>query len=261
MVGPPVESNLSRNSQYSLIAVGTISPVYAINSDSVIKRRPRPTDNFAYQAYNIEVRVYERLGNHPRIASLREVTEDGIVLERGECLRKKIQESQTAMQTRLRWALEAAEGLRYIHTKNIIHADVGCHNLVLDQAGRIKFIDFSGSGIDGEVAMVCYEWCSYRPGSDPDIKTEIFAFGSTLFEIETGEKPYHELEKTLSAGRLIKRVEHLFTIGEYPSVDTLVLGGVILRCWKGDYSSMDEVVGDINACCQGIHDTSFVQEE
>ncbi|KAE8396888.1 kinase-like protein [Aspergillus pseudonomiae] len=261
MVGRPVESNLSaRKPQYSLIAVGTTSAVFAIDSYSVLKRRPGPTDDFACQAYNIEVRAYERLGDHPRIARIREVTEDGIVIERGECLRQKIQskESQVTMQTKLRWAQEAAEGLHYIHTKNIIHADVGCHNLLLDQSGHIKFIDFGGSGIDDEVATVCYEWCSYRPGSDPDIKTDIFAFGSTLFEIETGEKPYQELEKTLGPGKLIKRVEHLFTMGEYPRVDMLVLGGVILHCWNGDYCSMDEVSRDINACCQGMHDTGDI---
>ncbi|RAK97423.1 kinase-like protein [Aspergillus ibericus CBS 121593] len=227
---------------------GEQSILVAIDSHSVIKRRPGPSDDFACQAYNIEVRAYGRLGDHPRIASLREVTDDGIVLERGECLRQKIQSnaSQTAMQTKLRWAQEAAEGLRYIHMKNIIHADVGCHNLILDQSGHIKFIDFAGSGIDGEVATVCYEWCSYQPGSEPDVRTDIFAFGSTLYEIETGEKPYHELEKTLNAGNLMRRVEQLFAMGEYPRVDTLVLGDVILRCWNGDYSVMDQVVRDLD---------------
>ncbi|KAE8131263.1 kinase-like protein [Aspergillus pseudotamarii] len=250
MVKRPAESYLSgRQSEYTLIAVGTVSPIYAINSHSVIKRRPESSDDFACQAYNIEVRAYERLGDHPRIANIRKITEDGIVIERGECLRQKIQSQKlkTAIRTKLRWAQEAAEGLRYIHTKNIIHADVGCHNLLLDQSGHIKFIDFAGSGIDGEAATVCYEWCSYRPGSDPDIKTDIFAFGSTLFEIETGEKPYQELEKTLGAGKLMRRVEHLFAMGEYPRVDMLVLGGVILRCWNGDYCSMDDVSRDIGA--------------
>ncbi|KAE8153609.1 kinase-like protein [Aspergillus avenaceus] len=247
MVGSPVESNLSaRKPRYSLIAVGTTSAVFAIDSYSVLKRRPAPADNFACQAYNIEIRAYERLGDHPHIAKIREVTEDGIVIERGECLRQKIQdkELQITMQTKLCWAQETAAGLHYIHTKNIIHADVGCHNLLLDQSGHIKFIDFGGSGIDNEVAT-----------------TDIFAFGSTLFEIETGEKPYQELEKTLAPGKLIKRVEHLFTMGEYPRVDMLVLGGIILHCWNGDYCSMDEVSRDINTCCQDMHDTELTIED
>ncbi|KAE8374377.1 kinase-like protein [Aspergillus bertholletiae] len=235
----PVESHLpARQPQYSLITVGTVSPVYIINSYSVIKRRPEPSDDFACQAYNIEVRAYERFGDHSRIANIREVTEDGI--------------------TKLRWAQEAAEGLRYIHSKKIIHADVGCHNLLLDQSGHIKFIDFAWSGIDGEAATVCYEWYSYRPGSDPDIKTDIFAFGSTLFEMEIGDKPYYELEKTLGAGQLMRRVEHLFAMGEYPRVDKLVLRGVILRCWNGEYRSMDQVCRDIDACCQGMYNTGDI---
>ncbi|KAB8227260.1 kinase-like protein [Aspergillus alliaceus] len=256
-VGPSIPGG---QTQPSLIAIGTTSSVYAIDSCFVLKRRPKPSDDFAHLAYNIEIRAYERLGNHPRIATCREVTENGIIIERGECLRKKIQSEgpKTTMQTRLRWAREAAEGLRYIHHKNIIHADVGCHNLLLDRSGHIKFIDFAGSGIDGEAPLVCYEWCSYRPGSEPDIKTDMFAFGSTLFEIETGKKPYHDLEKTLETGQLMRRVEHLFTVGQYPRVDMLILGGVILRCWNGYYSSMDEAMRDIDACCQDKHGRSKI---
>ncbi|OGM48837.1 hypothetical protein ABOM_003012 [Aspergillus bombycis] len=229
----PVESHIFATQHCSLIAVGTVSPIYAIDSHFVIKRRPKPSDDFACQAYNIEIRAYERLGDHPQVAKVREVTADGIIIERGECLRQKIQSSESTIETKLRWTQEAA-------------------------AGHVKYIDFSGSGIDGEAAMVCYEWCSYRPGSEPNIKTDIFAFGSTLFEIETGEKPYQELEKTLGTGKLMRVVEQLFATGKYPRVDMLVLGDIILRCWNGDYHSMDEVSRDIDACCQGIYDTGAV---
>ncbi|KAE8352427.1 kinase-like protein [Aspergillus coremiiformis] len=234
----------------SLIAVGAASAIFAIDSDFVLKRHVNSPDNFGVMAYNIEIRAYERLGNHPQIANCREVTDDGIILERGECLRRTIQSKgpTITMQTRLRWAREAAEGLRYIHQQNIVHADIGCHNLIVDRLGHIKFIDFGGSGIDGEAALVCYEWCSYKPGSEPDIKTDIFALGSTLFEIESSKKPYHELEETLDFRQLGRRVEHLFTLRQYPSVDMLILGHIIVRCWDGYYGSMDEVWSDIDAC-------------
>lgn len=38
----------------------------------------------------------------------------------------------------------------------------------------------------------------------------------------------------------------------------LVLGGVILRCWNGEYCLMDDVSPDIDACCQGMHDTGDI---
>jgi serine/threonine protein kinase len=98
---------------------------------------------------------------------------------------------------KLQWALEAADGLAYIHSKGVVHADVGCHNIIVDNASHVKFIDFAGSGIDGEAPLVCYEWCSFEPGNEIGIGTDIFAFGSTLFELESGRVPYSELEGTL----------------------------------------------------------------
>lgn len=90
---------------------------------------------------------------------VRRTTDKSIVLDRGECLRRRIQsqnQEAIALRTRLRWAQEAAEGLCHIHDRNVIHADVGCHNMILDRSGHVKFIDFAGSGIDEEPTLVDY---------------------------------------------------------------------------------------------------------
>ncbi|KAL2869611.1 putative serine-threonine protein kinase [Aspergillus lucknowensis] len=204
----------------SFLAAGTVSAVKIFGNDHVFKVRPTPSNNFARKAFDIEVRAYERLCGHPRIATLREITDDGIVLEWGECLRQNLQTlepGEIEMHTRLRLAREAAEGLCHIHPMRIIHAD------------SHKIYRFAGSGIDGEPPWVCYEWFAYRPGSSPNVETDIFAFGSTLFEIESGHVPYHEL------------AEELFSAKEYPNVENLILGDIITRCWDGDYCSINEV--------------------
>ncbi|KAJ5208403.1 hypothetical protein N7449_002782 [Penicillium cf. viridicatum] len=152
-------SSLSRAD--SFIAAGTVSVIHAVDENTVIKIRP--SGDFERQAYNIKIRSYERLGLHERIASY-EVTEEGLLLECGTCLRGvlwSVSESAIPWAMKLQWALEAADGLTYIHSKGIIHADVGCHNVIVDNASHIKFIDFAGSGIDGEAPLVCYEWYSF----------------------------------------------------------------------------------------------------
>lgn len=149
-----------------IFQVSAISDLRSIRFTSddpkfIITRRPEVSDDFVRQAFSIELRAYERLGNHPRIAMVRETTEKSIVLERGECLRRRIQSQSheaIALLTKLQWAQEAADGIRYIHDRGIIQADVGCHNMILDWSGHVKIIDFAGSGIDGEPALVCYEW-------------------------------------------------------------------------------------------------------
>lgn len=221
--------------------------VYALNEDWVIKQSPKPNDSFALTAYNIERKAYWRLGTHPRIAQCRTITDAGLVLERGDCLRQILRSGQKTVEwhTRLQWALEAAEGLHYIHEKGIIHADVGCHNLLVDRSGHIKLIDFAGSGLDGNEPLVCYEWCSYRPGTPLDIKTDIFAFGSTLFEIESGNIPFHELQEGLGPWDLMRKADERFAVKDYPDMEMLQLKDVITRCWNGEYESMADVRGDI----------------
>ncbi|KAJ9481676.1 hypothetical protein VN97_g11791 [Penicillium thymicola] len=241
-----MDSSPSFSRANSFIAAGTVSVIYAVDHNNVIKLRPT-SGEFEQQAYDIEIRSYERLGHHERIAPC-EVTEEGLILERGTCLRGMLQsvgESAIPWAMKLQWALEAAEGLAYIHSKGVIHADVGCHNIIVDNAKHVKFIDFAGSGIDGEDPLVCYEWCSFKPGLGIGTCSDIFAFGSMLFELETGCVPYHELENSLDMGKLVAVVEGLFSRHQFPPVDNLAFASVISGCWNGKYSSIDEVRRDI----------------
>ncbi|KAJ5770422.1 uncharacterized protein N7511_002473 [Penicillium nucicola] len=153
-----MDSSSSLSQANSFIAAGTVSIVYAVDNSNVIKIRPT-SGEFERQAYDIEIRSYKRLGHHDRIASCK-VTQKGPILERGTCLRgmlRSVGESAIPWPMKLQWALETVEGLAYIHSKGIIHADVGCHNIIVDNAKHAKFIDFAGSGIDGEAPLVCYE--------------------------------------------------------------------------------------------------------
>ncbi|KAJ5585261.1 kinase-like protein [Penicillium hispanicum] len=227
MSAAPLPSHVSNQDTHDLIAAGTVSMVYALNNDWL---------------------RFVRL-----IAQCRAITDDGLELERGDCLRQVLRGGLKTVEshTRLQWALEAAEGLHYIHEKGIIHADVGCHNLLVHRSGHIKFIDFAGSGVDGNEPLVCYEWCSYRPGTTTlGIKTDIFAFGSALFEIESGNVPFHQLQEVLGPWELMREVEKRFAAKDYPDMEMLQLKHVITRCWNDEYESMADVRDDIAAYWQ-----------
>ena len=37
---------------------------------------------------------------------------------------------------RVRWMLEAAKGIAYMHSEGVVHRDIALRNLLLDDAGR-----------------------------------------------------------------------------------------------------------------------------
>lgn len=43
--------------------------------------------------------------------------------------------------------LQLVNSLEYIHSKNIVHRDIKCENLVISRDGQLKLIDF-GSSVD-----------------------------------------------------------------------------------------------------------------
>lgn len=225
-----------------LLAVGGSGIVYKIDEQSVLKE-------FHSDGIDVERHVLERLGSHANIVRLLGVTENSLILERGQSLRAVIQESGAQdyipLITKIRWLREAAEGTRYMHQKGIVHADVGCHNWILVD-GHLKIIDFEGCSVDGEEAGACYEWFSYKE-SVPAVsqQTDIFAFGCAVYEITTGRQPHDEL---LEADDRMACSKQLYAEDRYPQVGNRPLGELMEGCWRGTFNSMEEVLNQLESC-------------
>ncbi|KAI1907349.1 hypothetical protein LOZ12_003386 [Ophidiomyces ophidiicola] len=225
------------------LAAGKSGIVYAIDDKRVLKEFQET------ERGEVERQAYCRLGSHSNIAKLLGTRKDGsIVLERGEVLRK-ICRSPSAdkipIERKLGWLRQAARGYQHLHNSNIIHSDVGCNNMIITKEGRLKIIDFEGCSIDGEPADSCYEWFSYRPSVPRASRsTDIFAFGCAVYEIITGKPPHHELEVSNDRYHLVER---LYADNNFPDVTSLPLGQLIQSCWLNCFSSMSEVVRELEA--------------
>ena len=111
----------------------------------------------------------------------------------------------------------------------MLQASIGCHNLLLHSTGNVKFCDFGGASIDGEEPTFDYEKRSRHPTiRGPSLATEIFALGTTLYEMSTTEPPHPEVD-------CATEIQSLYTIGMFPDVDQLMLGDIISGCWQGSY--------------------------
>lgn len=143
------------------------------------------------------------------------------------------------LSTRLQWAEQATEAICFLHSKGIMHCDISCNNIFLDAQFNAMVGDFAGSSIDNEQCLGWYETSHFDPDTeDPSEKTEIFALGSTFYEILIGRKPYEGLDDA--------EIERAFRKGSFPSLESLpALNTVIFNCWHGQYQTTAELLQDV----------------
>jgi hypothetical protein len=102
---------------------------------------------------------------------------------------------------------------------------------------RLRIIDFSGSSIDGKWASAIegVRFCLPRPWEERStVVTDIFALGSTIYEIMTGRQLYEELPD--------QEVETIYKQQIFPSVERVPCGEVIKACWHCEIKSVDEAM-------------------
>lgn len=232
---------LPKLSDLPVVDYGTQGTIFGIDENRVVKVSRGGEDHDLDQA--IERRIYERLGEHPRIVRLFSVERQGLALERLEIsLRRKLialrEEQKVVPETcALKWANQITEGLAHLHEKGVLQVDMGCHNILLDSKQNLKLCDFAGSSIDGEVETVVPSCRSQDPTASCDhpytVRHELFALGSALYEVSTTLQPF--------ADKTPREVQKLFASEVFPAVDELFLGDVIQRCWDRQYLDAREV--------------------
>ncbi|KAI1410007.1 kinase-like protein [Hypoxylon sp. FL1857] len=225
-------------------STGMSGAVFYVSKSTVIKKPL--SDDLCKEQLNVEKRIYERLGPHPCITMLLGTHEDMLILERLQYpLRQRLlnlrkYQQRPAPRDAVRWALQIAEALQHIHSHGVKQVDIGTYNVMLDWEDNAKLSDFAGSSIDGSEPTVAPSAHSTHPRlsiTQPSIYSELFAFGSLLYEAETTYQAYHDKND----GEL----EELFEADQYPETSKLTLGEVIRKCWMTQYADASELMMDI----------------
>ncbi|KAI1505520.1 kinase-like protein [Biscogniauxia marginata] len=223
---------------------GLSGAIFFISEHAVIKRAL--SDDICKKQLDTERQIYERLGPHPYITTLVATHHDMLVLERLQYpLRQRLldlrkNQQRPAVQQVVRWALQTAEALQHVHSRGVKQVDIGTYNVLLDWNENAKLSDFAGSSLDGSEPTVAPSAHSTHPRlsvTEPSVCSELFAFGSLLYEVETTYEPYHD--------RNDGELEELFGADQYPDTSSLVLGEVIRKCWMTRYTDANELIADI----------------
>jgi len=98
----------------------------------------------------------------------------------------------------LQWCVEAAEAVVLLHSYGIVYADIRPENMVLDETLGLRIIDLSGSSVDGKPPLSLESTLFYLPLSRKDempcsVITDLFALGSSIYQIMTRRQPYQDL--------------------------------------------------------------------
>jgi len=230
---------------------GGSGSVFAIDKERVIK--VFPGDAEGRRDLERELAIYRKLGNgkaSEHIVKFHEKWESGLVLDRYDStLRQLLSLPPEVLPTQLalQWAQEIGHGLKGLHSKEILHGDLGCQNIMVDSSNRTKLCDFAGSSFrDGDIwndAWVSYEVRSQHPkyrGRQPTVETEIFAFGSVIFEIWTSQPPYATESDLVVRRKFLAQDFPLLMIEDFRIRD------VVRKCWMGEYECVADTCNDLD---------------
>ena len=90
------------------------------------------------------------------------------------------------------------QGMRFLHAGDppIVHGDLKCANVLVDQNYRAKISDFGLSAKRGTGYVGTPYWMAPEllQGGFISTRSDVYAFGVTLWEVMTRKLPYHDLE-------------------------------------------------------------------
>lgn len=158
-----------------------------------------------------------------------------------------------AFSLRQKFFFQAIEAVVFIHSKNVLHCDMRPDNFVIydsDTGPELCLCDFGGSACE-ELDL---PGCTYpSPGFyDPNMprdKTysiDLFSLGSTLYAIMTSHWPFATVTGQDSFDSYTEeywtQVDDRIDRGDFPDVDGLFGGEVMMGCWKHEFSTAEEVL-------------------
>jgi serine/threonine protein kinase/tetratricopeptide (TPR) repeat protein len=231
---------------------------------------PTFTDPDSLVRFRHEAEVLASL-SYPNIVTIHEIGQEGdtfyiaMELVDGPLLSDVLQAGPMALGDVFDIATQIATGLAFAHRSGIVHRDLKPKNLVIRRDGLVKILDFGLSKLAPDLSQwpaekttaltgprmilgtADYMSPQQAAGLPLDFRSDQFSFGSVIYEMATGRRPFRRQspEETLAA-----------IIGEEPEPARLLnhkvptsLSAIIQRCLRKNpeerYASTDDLAKEL----------------
>jgi TolB-like protein/tRNA A-37 threonylcarbamoyl transferase component Bud32/Tfp pilus assembly protein PilF len=207
--------------------------------------------------------------DHPNICTVYEFeeTEDTTFISmafiEGENLKKKIDQGPLGLDEAIRIAIQTAEGLEEAHKKGVVHRDIKSANIMVDDRGQAKIMDFGLARMSGGTLLtqegmamgtIAYMSPEQARGEVVDHRTDIWSFGVVLYEMFSGQLPFkgdHEQAAVYSI--LNEKPKPVTEVREeIPTSLEQVIDKALEKNPEKRYQNIDDMIDDLKSISEGI---------
>jgi len=226
--------------------------------------------------FELEARAVAAL-NHPHICTLYDVGPNYLVMEfvNGKPLQEVVPRKGLPLSSALDYAAQIADALAAAHAAGIVHRDLKPGNILITPEGSVKVVDFGLARVtlpdaqnpddpnpltaQGQiVGTVSYMSPEQAEGQPVDARSDIFSFGSVLYEMLTGARAFRGSSVASTLGEIIHKDPRPATeiAGPLPRD----LETILSRCLRKDPARRWQSIADVKVALLDLKEDSGARE-
>lgn len=221
--------------------------------------------------FHQEARLASALKHHG-VAEIYEIGESEgihfIAMEHveGETLAAGIKKGKRNLNQALEWAVQIAEILKEAHSKKVTHRDLKPENIMVTPEGKIKILDFGIAKLSADLedsnittqvvtetgttmGTTFYMSPEQALGMEVDHRSDIFSFGTLLYELTTRRRPFESVNLNAVVNQIIHEIP--FSPHSLNSEIPPDLDHIIMKCLRKSpeerYQGVVDLIADLHA--------------